>query len=647
MPTEQSKKRPPSTEWPADALFRKLFWIIPILTFVAYAGILGQQYLNFDDDWYIYESPYASGIDGEKISTSFTGQYMGQYSPLPQLFLAILHQAGGGSPFLLKLFAVLFHILNTFLVFRLITKITGKYHPAFFVAALFALHPVQVESVAWLTEVFKISACFSLLAMLLYLRFLDTRKPLHYVGVILLFVLSFLSREQAVLLTISFVLIDYVRKRHLLSKQVILEKIPFAAMSIIFGVITLRLVGSHHSLGQHDMLPGHKIYLLALAIGTYVKNLLFPAGLSFSYLQPIFGGGLTSAQVAIVAVVFGGLAAALWLARKSRLGMFGLLFWLGNMSLSLLFVVASLRDTFMADRYLYLASVGFFLALWMLLDKLLANRPPLQRPVRILVGVGILGLAAMTFQRTAVFADPITLWTDVIHKDQRNYYAYNSRAMNYTEAGDLQNAARDFQAAVQANPDFALAYYSLGELFFRAGDMDEALRYTNLAIQKFKLTARSEEAMADLLSAHNNRAAMLINKQMYAEALPDLDLVLSRQPDRVDALTNRTIANYNVKAYAKSLADIETLLRIDPRDSRALNYSGMCHGQMGDFNRAISAFSRAIEINPREAGHYLNRAWAYEQAGQFEKALADAERGQQLGAQLRPGYLDRLRAGGG
>ena len=170
---------------------------------------------------YIYQNPYVTDLTWDKAGELLTQPYELQYSPLPQLYFAVLYKLGGGQPFLMKFFALLTHMLNTFLVFRLVSKLTNEYRGGFFVAALFALHPIHVESVAWLTAIFKIGACFSLMAMLLYLRFLETRKRIYYVGVVLLFALSLMTKEQAVLLPVSLVLIDFVRGRGLLNRHVI------------------------------------------------------------------------------------------------------------------------------------------------------------------------------------------------------------------------------------------------------------------------------------------------------------------------------------------------------------------------------------------------------------------------------------------
>lgn len=628
---------------PEDALYRKLFVLIPVVTFLVYVRVLGQPYLNFDDDWYIYNNPYVAGLTWERLVELFARPHHGQYSPLAQLYLAGLFKMGGGQPYVMNVFAVLLHITNSLLVFLLIRRLIGEYRGAFVVAALFALAPMQVESVAWLTAIFKISACLSLVAMLLYVRFLDTRKAVYYGAVVLLFILSMATKEQAVLLPASLLLIDYVRGRRLRSRQVIVEKLPLFAMSLGYGILTLGIAATGQDVAAQAVPLAHKAYLVCLALASYVQKLLVPVGLSFLYSYPILQEGLGPAQFAIIVVVPAGIVGSLIAARRERSAMFGILFFLVNISLSLLFVLLTLRDSYMADRYVYLASLGVFLVLYVVIAKLVAARPGGKRIAQVAVLTYIVVLTVASYKRTVVFSSPEPLWTDTIKKNPDNFYAYYNRAFFYRSNGDYQSAIRDYERAIEANPLFHLGYYQLGRIYFQAGDMDKALLYTTGAIETYAQTRREAAGAPHYLDAYNNRAAMYASSGRFEEALADLNFVLANDRSRTDALSNRSSVLYDLGRYQDCLRDLQRLLGENPNDARSLNLAGLCYSSVGDAANAIRFFDRAIAVNPRQGAFWLNRSQAHVQTQNRDKALSDALQAQRLGASVDPDYLNGLR----
>jgi tetratricopeptide (TPR) repeat protein len=605
-------KQPKSKSTPSrlhDDFYRKLFVLIPILTFLLYLGVLGQQYLTGDDDWYIYRNPYVIDLTWDKAGELLTQPYAAQYSPLPQLYLALLFKLGGGQPFLMKLVALLTHMLNSFLVFRLFSELTNEYRAGFFVAALFAVHPVQVESVAWLTAIFKISACFSLMSMLLYLKFLETRKRVYYAGIVLLFTLSFMSKEQAVLLPLSLVLIDFVRGRSLLNRRVIIEKLPLFLMSLAYGVVTLLIAASATYTQMGEMSLAHKPYLTSLALGLYFQKLLVPVGYSTLYVTPVFPEGLQPLHLVLPVIVLLGLTASLLALRKERIGLFGMLFWLVNLSLSLAFALAPLRYAFIADRYMYLASVGFFLVLYSLLRRWIEARPGARRITELAVVVYLVLLMAVTYVRTPVFHDDEALWTDAVRQNPDNYHAYRF----------------------------------LGGYYFKTGQLNKAMFHTNTAIEKYALALQQPVAESDFVDAISNRAAIYVNLKEYDKALADLERALSLDPDRIDALYNRAMVLYELKKYLECLREVDRLLTYEPNAALSLNLAGQCYYQVGDYRTAVAFFSRAIESNSSNGLFWLNRSQALHRLRDNRQALSDAMQAQKMGAPVNPAYLNRLR----
>ena len=622
--------------------YRRLFYLVLVLTFLVYVRILGHQYVNFDDDWYIYTNAYVAGFTWDKLVELLTQPHYTQYSPLPQLYLALLFELGGGEPFLMKLFALLTHILNTFLVFRLIQKLTRDDRGAFFVAALFALHPLQVESVAWLTAIFKISACFSLVAMLLYLKFLETRRIIYYAGIVILFGLSFITKEQAVLLPVSLVLIDYLLGRGLLSRRVIIEKVPLFLMSLVFGLLTIKIATGASDAPVDNTLAVQKIYLMSVAIGHYVQKLLIPVGLSILYVKPVFTAGLEPQHIALPLTVLAGLGLGWFVSRKDRVGLFGLLFWIANLSLSLSFVLLHLRDTIVADRYMYLASVGFFLALYALLSRWVEARPGSKRVVQVLVLAYVVALTWATYMRTAVFSNAETLWADALRQNPANHHAYAFRGRFYHRNGDYVKAITDYQSSIRLDPHSHVTQLSLGLAYYQTGQMDKALLHTSTAIEEYAVARRSPEGEARYLDAFSNRAIIYMSTNESEKALADLELVLDKEPGRMDALQNRSLTYYDLGRYQECLYDLERLLKHDPNTAWNLDLAGLCHSRLGDPRSAIAFFDRAIASDPRQGAFWLNRSRAYHRLQDKTSALADALQAQKLGAKVDPAYLSGL-----
>lgn len=628
-----------------DARYKQLYILIPVLTFIVYMGVLRQHYINYDDDWYIWQSPYVTGMSWDRFVELMTRPFNGQYSPVPPLCFAALYKIGGGSPGPMKLAALLNHVLNAFLVFLLIRKLTKHYRAAFFVSALFALHPMQVESVAWLTAIFRIGAGFILASMLLYIKFIETRGRRYYAGVIVCYTLAFLSKEQSAVLPVLLFLVDYAMGRNMRERKIITEKIPLLGLAVVFAFITLSIAASGHNVAG-EMTFIQKIYMMSLALGSYTWKLLVPTGLSFAYIHPRLAPGLTVAEIVVPIVVVAGLLAAIYSMRRLRTGMFGVLFYLVLISMSLTFAVTPLRDTFMADRYVYLASVGLFAFFYVLLTRFIAARPRVSGFVHIAAAGYIVFMAALSYGRVPVFDNSVTVWTDALRKDPNNFLAWYNRGHFYETNRNPDQAIHDYQASIAARPGFYWAQYNLGHIYLERGDLDKALEYMNQAIDSYgdEPRAASKDLNAyDYLNAYNNRAVIYASTNRPQEALADLDFVLSREPGHTDALTNRALLLFNLGEFEKSLRDLDRLLRSNPNNAASLNIAGLCYTRLGKLDRAIGAFDRAIAADPRNGAVWLNRSHAHNMAGDRSKALSDAMRAAAFGAQVDPAYLDALR----
>ena len=265
---------------------------ILLLTFIIYLPSLNNDFIiNWDDAGYIHENEPIKKINSENIKIIFTQFYKGNYHPLTTLFYAVEYSLVGESPFLYHLNNLVFHLLNVLLLYIFIKKISGKTIVAAFCALFFGIHPMHVESVAWISERKDVLyTFFFFFSLIMYLKYLDndSRKKWHYWLSIFLFILSLLSKSAAVSLPLVLLLIDYYYKRKLNIKTIIIEKIPYFILSIIFGLVA---IASQNETGAiQNLTPLYSIFdrffIVSYATLIYLIKFFLPVKLSAMYAYP-------------------------------------------------------------------------------------------------------------------------------------------------------------------------------------------------------------------------------------------------------------------------------------------------------------------------------------------------------------------------
>ncbi|MBK7409795.1 MAG: tetratricopeptide repeat protein [Saprospirales bacterium] len=400
-------------------------------------------------------------------------------------------------------------------------------------AGLFAIHTLQVESVAWMAGSMKVGsyALFSLASMLVYLHYLDKRKWSQLALSLGLFSLACMCKEQAVVLPVLLLGIDYVKRRNLLSKEVILEKVPFFIVALIFGLVTMNVADEMR--GTDQALPYtilERTLFASYALTAYTLKHILPVDLSTYYIYPPLGN--TPAFYYLTPFLFLAMLVGFFYAWKKdqRLIVFGLAFFLVNVVLTILSQIFSVRDVMMADRYIYLSTIGFFLILawWatQLVDKKPANR------TLVYGGLLVYGLVltAMTYQRCGVWKNSITVFTDAIEKGkpkEGGKYSpalalpFTNRGLAKKIQGDTEGAMADYNQAIIANPGHAKAYLNRGNIYFNAGQHDLAIENHNKTIE---LDPGNQKA-------YSSRGAAFASIGQYDLALADFDKAIEMDPN--------------------------------------------------------------------------------------------------------------------
>jgi len=611
---------------------------ILVLTFVVYLPCLGNGFTSWDDNGYVTENAAVTHGDLRALLIAPLG---GNYHPLTMLSLALNYKVSKLDPASYHWLNLLLHLANTALVFLFVRKLSaGRFWTTVATALFFGVHPMHVESVAWVAERKDVLyAFFYLLALLAYLKYLDTRGPAWLVATLLAFVLSAASKPAAVVLPLTLLAIDYYRRRPM-KISIVLEKLPFFVVSIADGLLTMygqRSVGSIAP--PHLWSPLQKVLFPSYATIMYVVKLFVPVNLSAVYPYPSVHAGERLAPafyVAFLALVTL-LPAVVYLCRRVPAVLFGLAFFFINIILVLQLVPVG--SAIMSERYTYLPYIGLFLALTWWLDE--PAGPRLLKP--LVAGALLLLLPVSVIQtrtRCGVWRNDETLLNDTIQKyPHQIWYAYWHRGYYYYERGRLEQALADFNEALALNSGIASVWMHKGGLLARLNRNDSA----------FVCTERAIALKPDYAEALSNRGGLKVRKGDLAGALDDLGRAIALDPKLRDAYINRAAAYVVMNEYEKSIPDRRRAIELDPKDPtnyRQFSAIGVALQRLKRYSEAIQAFDEAIRGAPRGderlGDYYLNRSLAWWALHDRIRARDDAREAIRLGARVPPAYVQEL-----
>ena len=518
---------------------------IALFTFLLYLHSLNNGFVDWDDPDYLRDNLAVHHLGWEQLKTIFSSFYSGNYHPLTTLTYALEYAISGYRSAILYHFNNLWlHVVNVLLVFWFIRLISQNRLIACIVAFLFGVHPMHVESVAWISErkdvLYGAFFLAGLISWCYYLRgkklfqaqteqtFGNNRK--FYILSLFFFLLSLLSKSAAVIFPIVLLLIDFFIKRSFTAKQ-LAEKIPFFAFALLFGILAILSQGTAIHRGiDLDLSPVNRFFTVNYAIIRYMTLLIYPAGLSAYHPYPCMMPG-SQTIIIYFSVLFNFTLAgiAVFSLKDSRNWLFGLLFFLVNIVLVL--QILPVGGAFIAERYTYISYIGLFYVIACALAGI-AEKGKLSAPLRIFLATCFLLFSVLfsiiTYQRITVWKDSFALFDDVVNKYPENYLAYYLRA-SARQDKDVPGALSDYSKSIAMKPDNPNAYNNRGNIYSAAGKYKEALGDYNVAL-KFDTT---------LTEALNNRGAI---KAIFGDmkgALTDIDKALIIRPEYRDAYRNR------------------------------------------------------------------------------------------------------------
>lgn len=597
--------------------YTNFFWLTLILlvTLLVYIPGLDNEFVNWDDNVYITYNNIIHSLSIDNIKYMFSRSFEGHYHPLTLLSFSIDYHFFKTDPWPYHLINIILHLFNTSLVFIIIRRIFNNLNISVITALLFGLHPLHVESVAWITARKDVLfSLFFLLSVYSYILYLRNEKNKFYIYSLILFILSVLSKGQAVTLTLTIFLIDYLQGRKLLSKRVILEKAPFLFISIIFGVIAIYSQEQTGYSGDSTTFQPlyQRLAYACYALSLYIFKLILPIKLSAYYPYPYTSGSMVPSYVYLSVIpVMVLLAAIIIYYKKARKYIFAVLFFIVNIIIMLkLFPVA---NYIIADRYVYIPSIGLFVIIALLYNDIIHRKKKLiSYAVAFILAYNIF-IGYLTIKRVEVWQNSYTLLNDVLSKHPRVVTALNSRGDIKAESGDLQGALSDFNEAIFYNPANSRAYRNRALVKYRLGDYEGSITDYNTV-----LVINPNDAIA-----YFNRALSKERINDFKGAISDYSNAIKLYPDFQKAYANRAKV-YNITGqFSNSTADLLKALRIGP-DHYELYYElGYAEYNLKHFEKSIEALDKSIQKNPDFAGAYLYRGYAGYNKGDFTGAVND------------------------
>ncbi len=549
------------------SLIIQMFLILSIL--IAYRQVPDFGFVNYDDNIYVFENEYVQkGLTKESIRWAFTAKVYGHWNPFVRLSFMADYELFGLNPRGFHLTNIVLHIINALLLYMLLNNLTSSIWRSAIVSSLFALHPLHVESVAWVTERKDLlSTLFFFLTLLAYSFYVKRGKLLRYLTVISLFIMSLLSKPMLVTLPFVLLLIDYWPLKRFDVKiggdkgkvilKLLIEKIPFIVLSVIFSIITIFLHKRMDALATSEILPfGLRAANAIVSYMTYIIKMFFPVNLAVFYPHP--GNTLTVAEIVTATVLFITLSIfAFTIARRHPYAITGWLWYTGT-----LFPVIGLLQAgsyAMADRYTYIPLTGLFIMIsWggaEIKERMKVPNKVLIIPVTIIVLLLMYG----TWLQTSYWKDTETLFRRSVEVNPDNLMMHRNLALHYSEKGELKKAEMHYLEVLRIKPDYAEGYNNLGGVYAGMADYEKAFAGYTKAI----------EIDPGYAEAYNNIGAMLVRGGMLREAESMFKKALSLQPDYIEAYNNMGILLFKKGKINDSARYFKKALQINPEYKEA------------------------------------------------------------------------------
>ena len=572
-----------------------VYLALALIAFIVYGQVYTFHFVNVDDNIYVTQNQHLqSGLTAAGIGWALTTTYAEFWHPLTWLSLMADHQLYGLQAGGYHVTNLILHLLSTLLLFWLFHRMTGAVWRSAFVAAFFALHPLHVESVAWVSERKDVlSAFFWMLTLCFYVYYTEKPAIKRYLLIVFSFVLALLSKPMVITLPVIMILLDYwplrrfeSRKGNLLLWQ-LKEKLPLFVLSIVFSIIT---ISAQYKTGGRDLYFSlvSRVSNALVSFMIYLEKTFWPHNLAVFYPFP---AEIPTIQVISATILIITVTAFTIVAMKRFPALFTGWTWF-VVTIALVIGIIPIGDFSMADRYHYLPSIGIAIMLAWGIPYFITNG---QIRKNVLLPAGIMVLAVMAFLS----------WR------QCGYWENNHKLLNH---------------ALKVTRNNYLAHINLGSVLLTEGKIHEAIYHYN----------RANQIMPNNIMVYNNRGKAHAGLGLYESATADFGEAIRLNPDHADSYYNRGIIYHQLGRYQPAVQDFTETIRLQPDNALAYFNRGNAYINLGQYQQAIDDFSKSISLKPDYVDAYNNRAFVYLSQKRYQEAVGDYSRA----ISLKPDYVD-------
>jgi tetratricopeptide (TPR) repeat protein len=611
--------------------------ILIIFSLIAFGRIAGNDFINYDDDRLITENSYIqSGFNAESIKWAFTNSSLEYWHPLTWLSIMLEWRLFGANASGYHIVSLLFHIGAALFLFLFLNKATKQLWLSAFAAALFALHPLRVESVAWVAERKDVlSMFFGMATLYAYVYYVEKKQLSKYFLCLILFTLSLMSKPTLVTLPCVLLLLDYwplgrlqkalttqsvpvladkgagkkkskkLKSESSMDKKItksiqsgwqlighlLWEKIPFFFLSLALGIMVIWQLKTDNYMTSMQHVPlSNRIINALVSYVAYLRKTFCPFDLAVFYpyqssfpIWQILGAVLLLLAISIAVIYY---------IRKAPFFAVGWFWYLGT-----LFPVIGLMQTgdqAMADRYTYFPSIGIAIILtWGIYRLWLVEK--LRKIIIISVAIILAVLTFLTWQQCGYWKNSTTLFVYALQVTKNNYVAHNNFGVVLADEGKIEEAINHYNEAIRISPDYVNAYFNRG------------IAYGNLG--------------------------------NYQQTIKDSGKAIELNPQHADAYFNRGIAYGNLGNYQQTIKDSDKAIQLNPQHADTYYNRGLAYYKIGNTQQAITDFDKAIQLNPQYADTYYNRGLAYYKLGNTQRAIENFKIAAKLGHKRAQDYL--------
>jgi tetratricopeptide (TPR) repeat protein len=578
---------------------------LAVVTLAVFYQVHGFKFINLDDPGYIYKNPHIKdGITFHSIAWAFTSGYASNWHPLTWISHMLDWRLFGANPAGHHLVNLLFHIANTLFLFFVLNRMTKAFWQSAFVAALFALHPLHVESVAWVAERKDVlSTLFWLLTMWAYLRYVERPKIGDYLLIVVFLALGLMAKPMLVTLPFVLLLLDYwplgrlapavsrqpkKQNKRLSLSYLVFEKIPLFAMAAASSIVTFIVQQKGGAMSDAEAYSfGVRLANAFIAYLQYIIKMLRPVGLAFFYPHPGTHVSLFFAAISAVLLLVATIV-VIRFAPNHRYLATGWFWYLGT--LVPVIGIIQVGDQAIADRYTYVPLTGLFIIIAWGLPELLAGWSCRRIALQSSALTVLTALTVCTYLQLPYWKNSLTLCQHALKVTRDNYLAHFNMTEMLMQLGRSDEAMRQNFEAVRIKPNFAPAINNLGDVLFGAGKTDEAAGYYERALA----------LNPGIAEAHANLGIVLANRGNYDEAVKHFRAA-AQVIDTPRIHTDLGSALLNLGRFDQAAREYEKVLRVEPNNAGAHNDLGVALFQMGKIDVAIAQFNRALQIDPNYA----------------------------------------------